>query len=206
LWKPHWLCLKFLRNQNKKRKKPTFAAACPSRSLLATYGRYTLDVSNPLVGLHCLAASNLLLADTSSNFAKFAKFLSLGTTVDPLKNNGYSDFVPPVDDTATQGEGEKERKVWNTYAFTRSGSQGIRPLATLSTATGNEVLGSVLISPPLLTSPYKQKTKQLPNRRFMTVQNSPALMTKLVADFIDGWVRAERERIGALQRAAGKGS
>jgi hypothetical protein len=65
-----------------------------------------LDDSNPLVGLHCLAASNLLLAGTSS-FAKFAKFLSLGTTVDPLNNNGYSDFVPPVDDTAIQGKDEE---------------------------------------------------------------------------------------------------
>jgi hypothetical protein len=34
--------------------------------------------------------------------------------------------------------------MWNTYAFARSGSYRIRPLATRSTATGNEVFGSVL--------------------------------------------------------------
>jgi hypothetical protein len=35
----------------------------------------------------------------------------------------------------------------------------VRPLATLSTATGNEVFGSVLISPALLTPPNKQTNK-----------------------------------------------
>jgi hypothetical protein len=37
----------------------------------------------------------------------------------------------------------------------------IRPLATLSTATGNEVFGSVLISPALLIPPNKQTNKQV---------------------------------------------
>jgi hypothetical protein len=54
--------------------------------------------------------------------------------------------------------------MWNTYAFTRSG-YGIRPLATLSTATGNEIFGSVLISPALLTPPNKQTNKIIPSSR-----------------------------------------
>jgi hypothetical protein len=41
--------------------------------------------------------------------------------------------------------------MWNTYAFTRSGS-------SLSTVTGNEVFGSVLISPAF--PPNKQTNKQ----------------------------------------------
>jgi hypothetical protein len=39
-------------------------------------------------------------------------------------------------------------------------SSRIRLLATLSTATGNAVFGSVLISPASLTPPNKQKTNE----------------------------------------------
>jgi hypothetical protein len=54
-------------------------------SSAVTFG--AIDGGNPLVGLHCLAASNLMIAGTSS-FAKFAKMFSLGTAVDPLNENG----------------------------------------------------------------------------------------------------------------------
>jgi hypothetical protein len=173
--------------------------------LLATYGRYTLDDSNPLVGLHCLAASNLLLAGTSS-FAELAKFMSLGTTVDPLNNNGFSDFVPPVDDTATQGADDEVDECDKRCNRVRAAKARLA-LAQLSNVPREIHQATQNLRKAERMGGEKERTNHSlkVSNRFMAVQNSPALMTKLVADFIDGWVRAESERIGALQRAAGKG-
>jgi hypothetical protein len=52
-------------------------------------------------------------------------------------------------------------------------------LATLSTATGNEVLGNVLISPDLLTPPHKQTSKQTNNQDTKSMTASDIMKSRI---------------------------
>jgi hypothetical protein len=73
---------------------------------------HVVDGGNPLIGLHCLAAANLLVAARSS-FAEFAGLLSAGTVVKPLNANGR--HKPQRGAPSTENSVSLNRKIVATF-------------------------------------------------------------------------------------------